>query len=67
MTSIRVWFVVLMLAGFASFAGADVRCPTPGIGGPDVPRQQATTGGSGGGSVTDEELEEDEDEEPDCD
>ena len=59
MTIIQKSFAIMMLALFASQAGADVRNPEPGAGA-DVLHQQDTA------IVEEEEKSEEEDEEPDC-
>lgn len=63
MTSIRRWFVALMLLAFTSTAGAGTGCPAPGADA-DVSHQQATDQPEEGERLEKDELEEDE--EPDC-
>ena len=70
MTSIRRWFVALMLLAFTSTAGAGTGCPAPGADA-DVSHQQATDQPGEGERFEKDELrlekdELEEDEEPDC-
>lgn len=63
MTSIRRWFVALVLLAFTSAAGAGTGCPASGADS-DVSHQQAADQPAEGERLEQDELEEDE--EPDC-
>ena len=63
MTSIRRWFVALMLLAFASVTGAGTGGPASGADA-DVSHQQAPDPPEEGERLEKDELEEDE--EPDC-